>query len=404
MAAALLAGSGIATFLTFPGQHAALRDRLVSTGSFTFWWLALGVMSSIGFGSGLHTFLLYLGPHIVRVTIHATLCRHVNFSAAVRTYFPVMTYEEDAFDCGLTPPEEALPLWDVASRVQLAAFLWGVGTAAGELPPYFFARAARLAGEHLEELEDGDDADAGSLLSRFKGMLHYYINRWGFWAIFLCAAIPNPLFDLAGLMCGHCLIPFWTFFSAVVLGKAAVKAHMQMMFFVLLFFRPEQVIAVVEVVENAIEAVIGDVLNVTEDMARHSGQFVAKSCKQRESVHACQACCSELLKEDNGQLGSCRLACDLDSGVGGASFASWASFAFNTFVMAMVVYFIISIIDSTVAARVAKLEEESADAADRSSSAASSAAARSSDDQPFLTWGESESAYARRVHRRKALF
>ena len=31
--------------------------------------------------------------------------------------------------------------------------------------------------------------------------------------ILVCASIPNPLFDLAGITCGHFLVPFWTFFG-----------------------------------------------------------------------------------------------------------------------------------------------------------------------------------------------
>lgn len=32
------------------------------------------------------------------------------------------------------------------SKVRLEAMCWGAGTALGELPPYFMARAARLSG------------------------------------------------------------------------------------------------------------------------------------------------------------------------------------------------------------------------------------------------------------------
>lgn len=39
--------------------------------------------------------------------------------------------------------------------------------------------------------------------------------------------IPNPLFDLAGITCGHFLVPFWTFFGATVIGKAIIKMHIQ---------------------------------------------------------------------------------------------------------------------------------------------------------------------------------
>ena len=40
-------------------------------------------------------------------------------------------------------------------------------------------------------------------------------------------SIPNPLFDLAGITCGHFLVPFWTFFGATLIGKAVIKMHIQ---------------------------------------------------------------------------------------------------------------------------------------------------------------------------------
>ncbi len=39
--------------------------------------------------------------------------------------------------------------------------------------------------------------------------------------------VPNPLFDLAGIMCGQFLVPFWKFFLATLLGKALIKTHIQ---------------------------------------------------------------------------------------------------------------------------------------------------------------------------------
>ncbi|CAC5355272.1 VMP1 [Mytilus coruscus] len=43
------------------------------------YWLGLGVLSSVGLGTGLHTFLLYLGPHIAAVTLAAYECKSTNF-------------------------------------------------------------------------------------------------------------------------------------------------------------------------------------------------------------------------------------------------------------------------------------------------------------------------------------
>ncbi len=34
------------------------------------WWVGLGVLSSVGLGTGLHTFILYLGPHIAAVSLY----------------------------------------------------------------------------------------------------------------------------------------------------------------------------------------------------------------------------------------------------------------------------------------------------------------------------------------------
>jgi hypothetical protein len=46
---------------------------------FGLWWVGLGVASSIGLGSGLHTFVLYLGPHIAMFTIRGLKWRRVSY-------------------------------------------------------------------------------------------------------------------------------------------------------------------------------------------------------------------------------------------------------------------------------------------------------------------------------------
>ena len=43
------------------------------------WWVGLGVLSSVGLGTGLHTFILYLGPHIAAVTMAAYECGTTDF-------------------------------------------------------------------------------------------------------------------------------------------------------------------------------------------------------------------------------------------------------------------------------------------------------------------------------------
>ncbi|XP_033326567.1 vacuole membrane protein 1 isoform X2 [Megalopta genalis] len=204
------------------------------------YWIGLGVLSSVGLGTGLHTFVLYLGPHIAAVTMAAYECGALNF--------PEPPYP-DQIIC----PTKVDPMWtagilNIMRKVRVEAMLWGAGTALGELPPYFMARAARTSRQNnknekfdqedlkeLEALEALENGENVSLLIRIKLTMKHFVQKAGFWGILACASIPNPLFDLAGLTCGHYLIPFWTFFGATLIGKAVVKMHIQQLAVIIAF-------------------------------------------------------------------------------------------------------------------------------------------------------------------------
>jgi len=112
--------------------------------------------------------------------------------------------------------------------------MWGAGTAIGELPPYFMARASALSqqeesdqDEELMEFENLLEAEKKGVKSlnfgdRMRLAIFKIIKRVGFWGILLCASIPNPLFDLAGITCGHFLVKFSTFFGATLIGKSFI--------------------------------------------------------------------------------------------------------------------------------------------------------------------------------------
>ena len=118
-------------------------------GSFAMYWVGLGVASSIGLGTGLHTFILYLGPHIAQVVIGSNECNRVPELMPSRWQF------EHFAPCPSVPEDQVtIGFWTIYQAVFLEAFLWGAGTAMGELPPYFVARAASAAGGIDEELED----------------------------------------------------------------------------------------------------------------------------------------------------------------------------------------------------------------------------------------------------------
>lgn len=202
-----------------------------------FWWaywVGLGILSSVGLGTGLHTFLLYLGPHIASVTLAAWECKTLDF--------PEPPYP-DEIQCPQDDHTSPVNMWTIMSKVRVEAFMWGAGTAIGELPPYFMARAARMSGidpddeelEEVEELERLTSLKDQSLWTKLKKCVLDLVERVGFFGILVCASVPNPLFDLAGITCGHCLVPFWTFFGATLIGKAIIKMHLQKSFVILAF-------------------------------------------------------------------------------------------------------------------------------------------------------------------------
>jgi len=223
------------------GPHKMWAKRLEKPILWSLYWMWLGVLSSVGFGSGLHTFVLYLGPHIASVTLAAYECGSLNF--------PEPPYP-DEIKCPTDGSGKVMvTLWAIVSKVRLESLMWGVGTALGELPPYFMARAARISGEEPDDEEYQeycafikDKGQIEQVKSPFvkakiwlETKMDTVIRNVGFLAILAFASIPNPLFDIAGMTCGHFLIPFWTFFGATLIGKAVIKMHFQMLCVVVAF-------------------------------------------------------------------------------------------------------------------------------------------------------------------------
>ncbi|KAL6845255.1 hypothetical protein ACP4OV_024750 [Aristida adscensionis] len=198
--------------------------------------------------SGLHTFVLYLGPHIALFTIKAVQCGRIDLKLA-----PYDTIQLKAGPSWLDkkcsefgPPvypasahSVRIQVFDLLPQIQLEAVLWGIGTALGELPPYFISRAARLSGSESKAVKELDvataskeDGPVASTLNRTKRWLLSHAQHLNFFTILILASVPNPLFDLAGIMCGQFGVPFWEFFFATMIGKAIIKTHIQTLFIV----------------------------------------------------------------------------------------------------------------------------------------------------------------------------
>ncbi|XP_047310141.1 vacuole membrane protein KMS1-like [Impatiens glandulifera] len=232
--------------LTIDGPHEKHVMEMRYYLQFVVWWVALGVASSIGLGSGLHTFVLYLGPHIALFTIKATQCGRVDLKVAPYDTIQLKSgpswLDKDCSEFG--PPIFSIlqglrvPLSSILPQVQLEAMLWGLGTAIGELPPYFISRAAQISGSKLAEVEKLNASSvegSGIIATGLNKIEHWFLSHaqnLNFFTILVLASVPNPLFDLAGIICGQYGVSFGEFFLATLIGKAVIKTHIQTMFII----------------------------------------------------------------------------------------------------------------------------------------------------------------------------
>ncbi len=232
-----LAGAGYG-FLR--GTENPLADDVDRAVLFTVWWVGLGVLSSVGLGSGVHSGLLFLFPHIFAVVAASKRCPSMDFVSSDH-----MWWRESPMECGTggVQGREVAPFAEVFLRVFPAAFLWGTGTAMGEIPPYALSRAAALSGKVDEEFEEMmGEADGTDVLSKMKAWMISFVESYGFIGIFLMSAWPNAAFDLVGICCGQLNVTFMTFFVATWMGKACVKVTGQIVFFVFWFRNTELVL------------------------------------------------------------------------------------------------------------------------------------------------------------------
>ncbi|KAK7837007.1 vacuole membrane protein kms1 [Quercus suber] len=171
------------------GPHEKHVEEISRYFRFGLWWVALGVASSIGLGSGLHTFVLYLGPHIAFFTIKAMQCGRVDLKSApydtIQLERGPSWLDKDCSEFG--PPLFQLldglrvPLSSILPQVQIEAILWGVGTAIGELPPYFISRAASESGKQLDAASESSKLGAPS--SEGKGFIATRLNQIKHWLL-----------------------------------------------------------------------------------------------------------------------------------------------------------------------------------------------------------------------------
>ncbi|KAH8583650.1 vacuole membrane [Cryptosporidium sp. chipmunk genotype I] len=245
------------------------------------WWIGLGFLSSVGLGCGIHTGLLFLFPHVYSIITTAETFNTLDFDPRQNMWSNLLN-PGDLFivNDSYSVKRSSVNLFNILLKILPYAFLWGFGTALGELPPYAAAYAAsksrrnnrlrelkrrkesegeefeRRSSSSIENIEDEvfeinkellpDDESTEDSSNDNSSLKHYLINlmkkcivtlinRFGGYGVFILSCWPNLMFDLCGIICGHYLMNFWTFFIPLVLGKGVIKVFFQTLLLIFLF-------------------------------------------------------------------------------------------------------------------------------------------------------------------------
>eukprot|EP00397_Hematodinium_sp_SG-2012_P003606 GEMP01003614.1.p1 GENE.GEMP01003614.1~~GEMP01003614.1.p1 ORF type:complete len:495 (+),score=108.94 GEMP01003614.1:960-2444(+) len=203
------------------------------------WWILLGILSSVGFGTGLHSGLMFLFPHIMKVVFAADACGTLDGLITMYEHPCKLDCTTTTNGSGGAGSPSDITFFSIFLRISVPCMLWGFGTAAGELPPYAVSKAARLAGKSNEEfdMELEEAKQKMDPISRMKVWTIGFTEKYGFMGVLALSAWPNAAFDMCGMCCGYLLMPFWTFFAATLIGKGLIKVNGQAVFFILLFGR-----------------------------------------------------------------------------------------------------------------------------------------------------------------------
>lgn len=188
---------------------------------FIFYWFFLGIMSSIGIGWGCHTGLLFLFPYIINIAM-------------------------------MNGPDN---IWTTYKQIYFASFIWAVGSALGELPPYYFAKAAKDNNKNVHAL------DIPPKYEKYITMYKDWIINYAFAFIFINASYPNMLFDICGLAAGFFGIPVYTFLLATLLGKVFVKTNFQIHILVLACFPDKYLTFIPQIVLDYFTKLINNINN-----------------------------------------------------------------------------------------------------------------------------------------------
>lgn len=119
---------------------------------------------------------------------------------------------------GLTAAAQAL----IIEQGSKAQFPWligvagGLGMAIGEITAYY---AGYLGAQMMRGRDLPGPKQFHGTIERVVRTVDWLVGRWGVPTLFVLSAIPNPLFEIAGVTAGSVRMPFRRFLGSVTAGK-----------------------------------------------------------------------------------------------------------------------------------------------------------------------------------------
>lgn len=196
----------ILSFLIIYADFALPEIQFITRRFFNYLvWFILGILSSIGFGTGMQTGVLFVFPEII-----AEYNRNIEYYND-----PINTIYYSFIMC--------LPM----------VLIWGIGTAFGELPPYFMARKINYKdSKSLDKMylilgknSDYIKKNINNTVDKFRNNKNY-----SFITIICLSSWPNAMFDICGISAGLVKLNLEEFLLPTVIGKTFIKTPIQLAF------------------------------------------------------------------------------------------------------------------------------------------------------------------------------
>lgn len=117
---------------------------------------------------------------------------------------------------GLTAAGQGLIVWGSQELWVPAVIVVGASAMTlAESTAYLTGSIGRGIAEEREPIK----GRIGDAMSRAARWVDWLMARWGFATLLVLSAIPNPVFEFAGVTAGAVRMNFWTFLLAVGIGK-----------------------------------------------------------------------------------------------------------------------------------------------------------------------------------------